>query len=445
MLLSVLIFLSACKYDVIPIPPGPVVPKALDTLTAVYVTTPPTSLSSSYWATANYHPVTCVNLSTGSLYGDGFLNMTGTFTGLSEFNRGNSPNLTMKAAYDSVNVYILLEWSDSTLNIANSTWYFNGPADPLKSDTTGGWTSQKNNDKVSLAFEIQHAVGPGGTFSTEGCQASCHGSNQMQLSSGSMDIWNWNLALSEPMGYAGDMVLNSSGLTYDAGTPSFARNSAGSTGRSGPQYVWNGTLQNVTRGNGHTSILDPAYFLLNKTPLTGNILDGDSAYHNATYGCFNCHGNYGEGNGVLDDGVPFINNADIGRYSYQTFAAFASGSTSAPHDGGPYWAQMTPQQQQDVYAYILGFSGVPGYFLQEPTGSNADITSSSSVNLVNVTSFKNNQYKVLLVRKLNTGNSDDVVFSPTQNANYTFGVALMDNDGLNHIGSFKETLQFLKK
>jgi len=440
-----LVLYSACKYDYIPIPPGPVVPKATDSLNAAYVTKAPSSISSAYWSTANFHTVTCINLSTGNLYADGLLNMTGTFTGKSEFNKGNSPDLIMKAAYDSLNLYILLEWSDSTLNIANSTWYYNGPSDPLKSDTTGGWTSQKNNDKVSLAFEIQPASGPEGTFSSVGCQASCH-NNQMGLTSGSLDIWNWNVALSEPLGYAGDMVITpSSGLTYDAGQTSFVRNSAGSTNRSGPAFSWNGVLQNITRGNGTASILDPAYFLLNKTPVTGNVADGDDAYHNAVYGCWNCHGNYGEGNGPSDDGVPFINNPDIARFSWQTFSAYTSASTSAPHDGSTYWAQMTPTQQQDVFAYILGFPGVPGYYLQQPTGSNADIISASNINLVNVNSAKNKQYKVLLTRKLNTGNSDDAVFNPAQKAVYTFGIALMDNDGINHIGSFKETLQFLKK
>ncbi len=445
-LLSLLVLISACKYDVIPTPPGPVVPKALDTLDAVYVSTSPNSLSSAYWATANYHPVTCVNLSTGNLYGDGLLNMTGTFTGVSDFYGGKSPDLIMKAAYDSINLYILLEWNDSTLNIANSNWYVNGNPDPLKADTISEWTSQKNNDKVSLAWEIQPATGTGGTFSTSGCAATCHSGGQMGLTSGSVDIWNWNLALSEPMGYANDMVITpSSGLTYDAGNPTFARNSNNSSNRSGPAFSWNGVLQSIVRGNGKTSILDPSFFLYNKTPLSGDVYGGDTSYHNAVYGCWNCHGAVGEGNGPLDAGVPFLNNANIGRYSFQSFAAFSSASTTAPHDGAPYWAQMTPAQQLDVYTYILGIAGVPGYYLQEPTGSNADIVSTSNVNLVNVSSFKNTQYKVLLVRKLNTGNSDDAVFNPVQKPVVTFGVALMDNDGINHVGSFKETLQFLKK
>lgn len=268
----------------------------------------------------------------------------------------------------------------------------------------------------------------------------------MSLSSGSLDIWNWSLALSEPMGYAGDMVLTpANGLTYDSGTTAFVRNSTGPGGRSGPAYWWNGTTQNLTRGNGTASILDPAYFLLDKTLVVGNMALGDTAYHNVTYGCFNCHGANGEGNGLLDDGPALIGDQNINRFSWQTFQAFVTGSTSAPHDGAPYWNQMDSEQRVDVYAFIHGFSGLPGYYLQEPTGSNTDITSSSSANLVNVISSSNTSYKVVLVRKLNTGHTDDVPFNPSQQTVYSFGVALMDNDGINHIGSNKETLKFLSK
>jgi hypothetical protein len=444
---------SACKYDVIPAPPAPILPKATDSLNAVYVKIPPNSINSSYWSTANYHNVTCVNLSTNNLYPDGLMNMTGTFTGISSFNGDVSAGLIMKAAYDSLNLYILLQWNDNALNIQNSTWYYNytQEADPLNSsESFNGWTGENNNEHVSLAFQIQPATGAGGTFSNVGCQASCHGSSQMALTSGSMDIWNWSAALSEPMGYAGDMVLNAgSNLGYDAGNPTFVRNNAGSTNRSGPAYSWNGALQNVHRGSGAATTLDPAYFLLgsNKAPLTGNVVIGDSAYQNATYGCWQCHGNTGLGSGPTEQAVPFINNTTVARKGWSSFAAFASGNTSTIHDGAPYWVQMDSAQQIGVYTYIMGFVGVPGYYLQEPTGSNADIISESNVNMVQVNKLAtgNIQYKVLLIRKLNTGNPDDAVFTPSQNPVVPFGIALMGNDGINHIGSFKETLQFLKK
>ena len=52
------------------------------------------------------------------------------------------------------------------------------------------------------------------------------------------------------------------------------------------------------------------------------------------------------------------------------------------------------------------------------------------------------KYQVLITRKLKTNNADDIQFDLTANKVYTFGVALMDNDGKNHIGSAKEVLTF---
>jgi hypothetical protein len=47
-------------------------------------------------------------------------------------------------------------------------------------------------------------------------------------------------------------------------------------------------------------------------------------------------------------------------------------------------------------------------------------------------------YRVLLIRQLNTGSADDAQLAP--GGSYPFGVALMDADGRNHIGSTRETL-----
>jgi hypothetical protein len=57
------------------------------------------------------------------------------------------------------------------------------------------------------------------------------------------------------------------------------------------------------------------------------------------------------------------------------------------------------------------------------------------------TNHHTTKYQVLLKRKLVTNNADDVQFNPSQGI-YKFGVAVMDNDGKNHIGSTVETLTF---
>ncbi|MCX6185485.1 MAG: hypothetical protein NTU43_00615 [Bacteroidetes bacterium] len=80
--------------------------------------------------------------------------------------------------------------------------------------------------------------------------------------------------------------------------------------------------------------------------------------------------------------------------------------------------------------------------------SSADIVAISNVTPTQIsnslfTSTNHHQkYQVLIKRKLKTTNPDDVQFDLNANKNYVFGVALMDNDGKNHIGSVKETLTF---
>ena len=116
-----------------------------------------------------------------------------------------------------------------------------------------------------------------------------------------------------------------------------------------------------------------------------------------------------------------------------------------------YWTPLSAQSKNDIIAYMRGLSGVPGYYLTTPSGSCADIIAVSNVTPVQITSAQltstniHTTYKVLIIRKLNTNNSDDVKFDLSTSHTYKFGVALMDNDGRNHIGSTLETLTFKQR
>lgn len=445
---SILILLAACTkdYDYVlpPLPPKPApkVSEPTTTLEAWYSSTAPNTLNAAFWKTANYLPVNVTSIDSGMLYGDGFLNMTGTYRGMRDFNKGYNPKLTLKAAYDSQYVYVLAEWYDSTVSVSNGSWLYNGSIDQYKpSEATAGYTSQRNCDKMAMAFEISSASSPSGSFTNVGCGASCHGSGssaQMTPTTGSVDIWNWSLATSSPLGYAHDMISNTSGLSNDAGQCLATRNSISSTSRSGPAYEWDGTTQTVTLPNGQTSILDPTYYLLNKTAVTGSVSSGETLFNN-TAKCYTCHGPNGNGHGNGGSEIDLVTYNNKSRVSLKDAMDNVS-------DMVDYWGILSPQQQDDLVTYLHGLSGTPGYYLNGANSTDIKVITNVTPTQISNSSFTStnhhSKYQVLIIRKLKTGNADDVQFNLSANKAYVFGIALMDNDGINHVGSLKETLTF---
>lgn len=440
----ILVAIGSCEKDFYFEPPPPDTSTRTTTLEAVKVQLAPSTINSAYWKTADYLQVNSENLSTSQLYSDGLLNLTATYLGINSFNKGTDPGLRLKAAYDNDNLYVLAEWTDLRVDLSNSSWLWNGSPDTLKTDATPGWTSQRNCDKIAFAFEIANASSSAGTFSNVGCAASCHnnaGTLSMHPSNGQVDIWNWNLALSAPLGYAQDMIASSSGLSDDSGQKLYSRNVNGSTDRSGPAYEWDGSSQSVTLANGQSSILDPAFYLFNKTPFIGDPVRGDSIYHltSPPGDCAGCHGQKGEG-GINSA----INQISQNKKSRATLISSMDGTS----DMVAYWGPLNATDRDDILAYVRGLSGIPGYYLNTPDGSNADIQAMSNLTpiqiknaLLPVTNV-HSIYQVLLIRKLNTNNADDKQFILSDSQTYNFGVALMDNDGKNHIGSKKEILTF---
>jgi mono/diheme cytochrome c family protein len=437
--------MASCRKDYLYEPPAPHTSQPTTALIAQYTAAGPNSITAAYWKSADYLKINAQDASKGLLYGDGMLNMTGTYTGVSSFNNGADPGLTMKAAYDNENVYILAEWTDLDVNAGFAGWAWNGPSDALKaSESNSGWTSQGNCDRFAMAFEIQNASSNFGTFSNVGCQAACHnnGTQAMHPDAGSVDIWNWNLAHSAPLGYAEDMVSTPSGLSADGGQPIWMRNSKGSD-RSGPAYEWDGTPQNITLANGKNSILDPKFYLMNKAPFKGNIQKGDSIFHklNQPGECNTCHGEKGEGATEIA-----INSIGMGSKS----RADLINAMNNVADMGPYISGLNQTDFDNLVAYIKGIASgsTPGAYLQTPNGSCADIIAVSNVTVSQLNNSlspplnKHTKYQVLIIRKLKTGKNDDIQFDLTAARNYKFGVALMNSDGKNHIGSIVETLIF---
>jgi hypothetical protein len=414
--------------DGCPVPP-------VTELEARRVATAPTGLDDPLWNGIAPFAPDLSNISTGLLYGDGQLNMSGTFDGVDEFNGGEPANLELRAVHDGATLYILAEWNDTTLNVDRRRWLFDGPADPLKpSESAEGWTSQLNDDKIGFAFEIEAASSVFGSFTEVGCAAACHNTASgidMRPAAGRVDIWHWKTSRSEPLGYVNDQVTSPDpGRVNDAGQALEQRNvPSGGNNRSGPAFEWDGTPQTFTRWDGEMVTFDPAFVLLSthRVAFEGDAEAGDGSYQSS---CAGCHGSGGQG------GIgPALTAIEFARLSRSDLDAATADSS---HPGSSAYNGLSADAQTDLLARVRGMAGVPGYFLTEPEDSNADIVTQSNIDYTMLGDVEWTHYRLLIIRALDTGNTDDAAFAPGND--YPFGVALMDNDGRNHIGSRRELL-----
>jgi cytochrome c553 len=412
----VILILSACTYDVNPLPPGPPIPEETTNLEAEYVSAPPSSINSPFWRTADYVVSGLENISTGEVNpADGALNTNGMLSGLTDFNKGDSSGIIIKAAYDDENLYILTEWTDNSYQGYQLNWLYNGPKDPTKpAEDSAGWTSQKNDDNLIFDFDAGNST---------------------------RDIWKWSLALSEPLGYAFDMYDNGSGEVTDNGDWTLERNSAGGTNRSGPAYEWSGEVQEVERALIPVTRLDPALYLFSTKTFEGDVEQGELLYQAE---CASCHGSTGNGlsdeQGGFDSFVP-MTDPTLNRKDPSAFEASLSASQ---HSGNSYWNGLTAEEKTDVIARIRGFAGIPGYVLNKSAGTDPDVIAISDVNvaLVDIKSRDKTIYKVLMVRPLVTNKSDDVQFTLSEQREFSFNIYLTDDDSENRVGITDKTLIF---
>lgn len=367
-------------------------------------------LTSSYWKEADYVDVNVQSISTQNLYPEGYLNMTGTYNGLEDFNSGDAPNVKLKAGYDDAYLYILAEWNDISTDASNKTLIWDGPDDPLKMDSTAGWTYQENSDKFLIEFD--------------------HPDN-------TKDVWLWDAALSAPLSMAFNMSMSRDGSITNDNNLNYSSNTNDLSVR--PIYEWNGERQELETSLG-TTILDPAYYLLDtyKTHYIGNVASGKTIF-NVTADCRFCHGP--NGNGIPDDYTDggSLQRKSLNRYSREGLIEFIE-STSHEGRGNQYFGKIKSDTNavNNLIAYIRGISGVPGNIIHPP--ENKDVMAYSNISIGGV-SEENTTYKVLFIRKLNNNNnSNDVQFNTE--SSYNFSVKISDGDGINYIGSGNIELKF---
>jgi hypothetical protein len=117
---------------------------------------------------------------------------------------------------------------------------------------------------------------------------------------------------------------------------------------------------------------------------------------------------------------------------------------SDAHEGQGEAIGLSSADIDNVIAWYRSRFGIPGYYLQSPSGSIADVFASSSVNTGKVDKDDYSGYKVLLSRSLNTGNNDDIVFDTKDGNSYKISILLCNGDSLNYVGAKNQQLIFKK-
>lgn len=125
--------------------------------------------------------------------------------------------VTMRAAYDSTNFYLLAIWVDATKDDLKESWVYDGTDWTKRSGkgADGSWAtidadgSQWDEDRLAIWWDISVTTGFTGPFETQGCLTLCH---QHRMGSHTLgeraDLWHWKAARTNPQGYADDQRLN---------------------------------------------------------------------------------------------------------------------------------------------------------------------------------------------------------------------------------------------
>ncbi len=122
------------------------------------------------------------------------------------------PAMTLRAAYDEINVYLCVVAPDpnGVADELKSLWTFLGSQPtpweqkPASVNIMGGAPETFDEDRIAIWWNINAQ-----DFNTEGCFALCHNQRmQSRNADGRADLWHWQAARSHPAGFATDERLD---------------------------------------------------------------------------------------------------------------------------------------------------------------------------------------------------------------------------------------------
>lgn len=106
--------------------------------------------------------------------------------------------ITLKSVYDAENVYFLVSYPDSNMDVDRSEWAF----DPVKKTWARIEDDFGDEDEFGFFWNINIPDYP-----KTGCLATCHGDTMVAPKGQSTDDWRWNSSRTNPMGWVRDFRL----------------------------------------------------------------------------------------------------------------------------------------------------------------------------------------------------------------------------------------------
>lgn len=125
--------------------------------------------------------------------------------------------VSIQAMADGDNLYLAATWSDDTENNASNILTFDGTQ----------WSAANDEDRIAFLFDMGETGADGAN-----CQAFCHFPN-MSTNGGTVDVWNWKAAQTNPMGYSEDTYWDASGQHVDEGVTAVLVNELDGAGLPG--------------------------------------------------------------------------------------------------------------------------------------------------------------------------------------------------------------------
>lgn len=125
--------------------------------------------------------------------------------------------VSLQAMADGTNLYLAASWSDDTRDAASNILTFDGSQ----------WSASNDEDRIAFLFDMGETGNDGAN-----CQAFCHFPT-MSTNGGTVDVWNWKAAQTNPMGYSEDTYWDATGQKVDAGVTAVLVNSLDGQGLPG--------------------------------------------------------------------------------------------------------------------------------------------------------------------------------------------------------------------